>query len=519
MAVPSQFILQRTSTRISNHGAVEARFTVALPAKGRSIEGRWAAQLLCTRLFDLGSQALLDVAADIKAVDSLTHHVNSVLDQQHLRSQLAENKLVAFIGDGAILPRRAGNDDRPMLQDAEPFDTTHDLFFDQKEDDKENIPMSDDDTAVKKQKVEEESALRVKLTERRSKKEIWGLGLPEGVSLICGGGFHGKSTVLAALAVGGYDKIPGDGRELCVTVKEMAKIRAEDGRAVNRVDVSAFIGALPGSKIGTNKDFSTQDASGSTSQAAAVAEAVEAGASCLLFDEDTCATNFMIRDARMRQLVADEAEPITPFVDRITDLRLKHNVSGVLVIGGTGDYFAVADAVVVMRDYKPIDATSRARSLAGKPDQPQNLPSAYFTPRIFKAVAPEGRYAVKGMRTVSFGDNNDVDLSALDQIIEVQQTHAILAALVHFNMPSPSTMGFSNQVNWPRPVPDGTSFASALDALEKDLDGADLDLLATAHGGIAGDLARPRRLDIAAAFNRLRNANFIPYSSSSSSSS
>lgn len=46
--------------------------------------------------------------------------------------------------------------------------------------------------------------------------------------------------------------------------------------------------------------FRTPDASGSTSQAANIQEALELGATALLLDEDVCATNFMIRDARMQ---------------------------------------------------------------------------------------------------------------------------------------------------------------------------------------------------------------------------
>ena len=456
IAVPSQFILKRTSTCVSSRGAVEARFTVALPAQGRSCQGRWAAQILCTRLFELAKETFCSYV-----LKDLENHVDSVLDQQYLRQQLKAKKLVAFIGDGALLPRRAGNDDRPMAQnDAELF-------------------SYDKSVALK----------------NRRGSVTRGLGLPEGVTLICGGGFHGKSTLLAALSVGVYDKIPGDGRELCVSVVDMAKIRAEDGRSVSNVDVSAFIGALPGKSLVSTKSFSTKDASGSTSQAAHVAEAVEAGATCLLFDEDTCATNFMIRDDKMRQLVDDDDEPITPFVDRVRHLYENHGVSSVLVMGGTGDYFKVSDAVIVMKDYKPIDATDRAKELGGQPSRNLLQPPTYFTPRRLISNPAEGRCSVRSKTVIAFGDNNDLDISALAQIIELTQVNAILATLVHFN-----------SLDQPRPLP--ATFATAIANLHDDLDTLHLDVLNTAYGGITGDLAQPRRLDIAAALNRLRTANF-----------
>jgi predicted ABC-class ATPase len=204
-----------------------------------------------------------------------------------------------------------------------------------------------------------------------------GMAIGAGVTLIVGGGFHGKSTLLQALEVGVYDSVPGDGRELVVADKDAVKIRAEDGRPIAAVDISAFIGALPFGQ--PTDDFSTADASGSTSQAANILEALEVGAKVLLVDEDTAATNFMIRSAAMARLVAGPKEPITPFIAKVRPLAEKRGVSSILVIGGAGDYFAVADRVIMMDCYQPKDVTAEAKQIAAgacHPSRAQSLPGA-----------------------------------------------------------------------------------------------------------------------------------------------
>lgn len=466
IAVPSQFVLERSAAKVSVGGAVEIRFTVALPARGRSIEGRWAAQIMCDRVVALSESSMC--CSDESDVQNVREHCDRVLDQQFVRAQLESKGLCCFVADGSVLPRRSGNDDRPMMQ---------------------GVPFTSAACGPK---------LRVELDSRRGGRTILGLGLPSrAVSLICGGGFHGKSTLLQALQVGCYDKIPDDGRELVVTLPLTAKIRAEDGRFASAVDISAFLGHLPGSASVNAANFSTLDASGSTSQAAAIAEALEAGCDALLFDEDTCATNFMIRDDRMRQLVADEREPITPLVDRIHDLAHSHGVASVLVVGGTGDYFAVADAIVVMDTFQPRDATDEAKAIAAAAMPMSNSikprpPAAYFTPRAPKQpFDPAGRVAARGLKSFLYGDNNEVNLAALEQLVEIGQTGAIPAAL-------------ATLAKWPH-----AGLRALLDNLEDHFDRGDLDVLAPAHGGLTGDLVRPRMLEVAAAFNRVRTATFV----------
>src|SRR5690606_32451057 len=302
---PGQPVLRRTSLLVREDGVVEARFRVGLPGRGRTILGLQAARLVCDALPGAVAGGLRARSLDMEA---LRLHVRVVEDARALRRELAARGLVAFVADGSILPRRSGVDDRPLpREEAVPF----------------RAPES----------------LRVTLPTPHA-GPVSGMGVPHGVTLLVGGGYHGKSTLLRAIEHGVYDHPPGDGRERVVTLPGAVKVRAEDGRRVAGTDISNFIGALPGG--GDTRHFHSDHASGSTSQAAAIAEALEVGADCLLLDEDTSATNFLIRDARVQALVAKEDEPITPFIDRARELSSGHGISVVLVVGGSGDYFDVA---------------------------------------------------------------------------------------------------------------------------------------------------------------------------------
>ncbi|HEX2167934.1 MAG TPA: ABC-ATPase domain-containing protein, partial [Longimicrobiales bacterium] len=323
---PRQEVLVRTSLRVSGDGRVEARFRAGLPARGRTILGHEAATML-TR--DAPAAVRAALFFDALDPDALRLHVETVEDARALRSQLDDHGLVAFVADGSRLPRRTGIDDRPLEGDAVPFDAPE--------------------------------SLRVTLRAPNT-GDVTGLGIPRGVTLIVGGGFHGKSTLLRAIERGVYDHIPGDGRERVITDPSAVKVRAEDGRAVAGTDISNFIGGIPGG--GDTREFVTANASGSTSQAATIVEAIEVGTRTLLLDEDTSATNFMIRDARMQALIADEHEPITPFIDRARHLADVVDISTVIVVGGSGDYFDIADTVIAMREYRPIEVTADARRIA-----------------------------------------------------------------------------------------------------------------------------------------------------------
>ena len=319
---PSQAVLQRSSIKITKDSIV-VRIFVGLPANGRRINGKNALRLF-ENIFTLAGQTLFLKNYSGEAIED----VITLSEEQHfIRKKLSEMGLVSFIADGSILPRQSGIDERRLEVGAVPF-------------------VSPDSLAV-------EMSLP-------GGKVIRGMGIKKGITLIAGGGYHGKTTLLEAIHKGIYNHIRGDGREYVVTDESAVKVRSEDGRSIANVDISNFLQSLP--QIKDTEHFSTKDASGSTSMAAAISEAIEMESKLLLFDEDTCATNFMIRDARMQRLVKNE--PIIPLIDRLRDLYNDFGISSILVIGGAGDYLDVCDTVIVMERYRPLEQTERAKEIA-----------------------------------------------------------------------------------------------------------------------------------------------------------
>jgi len=468
-----QEVLQRTAVVVTPDW-VEARIEVGLPADGHRVMGDEAEQILCERLPDIAAEGLAWQYLDQQQARPF---VDCIENQQHLRTQLREHHLVAFIRDGSILPRESGASDRPMRQ-------------------KNAVPFQ----APVRHRVE----LDV-LNPVDGETTVTGMGISEGVTLIVGGGYHGKSTLLQAIERCVYPHIPGDGREYIVTTRDAVKIRAEDGRRVESVDISAFINNLP--FRANTKAFCSDDASGSTSQAANIVEALECGCTTLLLDEDTSATNFMVRDARMQALVNKEFEPITPYVDRVRELWERHGVSTILVMGGCGDYFEAADNVIMMRDYKPYDATGDARAIANthtshrQSEAPK--PIREVRERIPIAAsfdASRGRREVKidvkSVDRIVYG-RTLIDLRGAEQLVDLSQTRAVGHAIHHASeklMNGQSTL------------------CEVLDTLETGFDAKGLDSLSPFHhpGEHPGNYARPRRYEIAAAINRLRTVRMKP---------
>ncbi len=450
-----QTVLERTACLLTGDD-IELRFRLELPGRGRRIMGRRAAELMCSVLPKIVENSLMAPGLDL---ESLERHCIVVEDQVALRAQLADRDLLAFLGDGSSLPRASGIDDRPA-EDA--------------------ILLTSPDS------------LRVTLSAPNS-GELSGLGIPRGITLIVGGGFHGKSTLLKALETGVYDHIPGDGRERVVSEPSAVKIRAEDGRSVSGVDISDFIGSLPGGR--TTVSFSTDLASGSTSQAATLVEALEVGARSVFLDEDTSATNFMIRDQRMQTLVAKTSEPITPFLDRIRELRDTLGVSTVLVMGGSGDYFDHADTVIQMDAYRPLDVTADAHSIArthqtGRSEEHAN-PLRQPQPRSLKrkTIKPErkpgvAKIGVRGLDTLIVG-RTDIDLRAVEQLVDPCQLRSVGWILAHLSKAGRDTV---------HPIPE-------IHRLLDELKGTAWDSL-TGHPD--GDLSLPRVAEVMAALNRLR---------------
>ncbi len=455
---PGQEILERTSVVLTEE-YIEARFVVGLPARGRRILGKEAAGLLCRKVPKVVEEALFFHKLDRR---SLYLHILTAEDADWLREQLPKRGLVAFVADGSILPRRSGIDDRPLPKEkAIPFRSPESL------------------------KVE---------FHLPNRGLIKGMGIPEGVTLIVGGGYHGKSTLLNAIQLGVYNHIPGDGREFVVTIPSAVKIRAEDGRRIEKVDISPFISNLPFGQDTTH--FCTENASGSTSQAANIIEALEAGAKLLLLDEDTSATNFMVRDHRMQELISKDKEPITPFIDKVRQLYNEYGVSTILVMGGSGDYFDVADTVIAMIEYRPCDVTAEAKAIAEKyKAERKNEGGESFgriKPRIPLAWSldpSKGKYEVKitakGTRAIVFG-RHEIDLSAVEQLVHPGQLHAIGQALYYARE---------------RYMDGRRTVAEILKLVMEDIERAGLDVL---DPRLMGHYAIFRPQELAAALNRLR---------------
>ncbi|MXX54493.1 MAG: ABC-ATPase domain-containing protein [Gemmatimonadetes bacterium] len=463
MVDPGQVVLANTAVMVARDGAVEARFTVGLPAAGRRILGRQAETLLLGTLPKLVRETLL---SDAHSPAEIARHAEVNEDADHLRAQLGKLGLVAFIANGAILPRQSGVDDRPLAGgQAIPFQSP--------------------------------AGLQVTM-DRLNGPPLSGMGIPRGVTLLVGGGYHGKSTVLNAVAAGVYNHRPGDGREWVVTEPTATRVQAEDGRSVVGVDISPFIDRLPDGQ--DTRSFTTANASGSTSQAAAIVEALEAGSRLLLIDEDTAATNFMIRDRRMQALVKAEDEPITPFIDRVSSLYRDAGASTLLVIGGSGDYLDVADRVLGMIRYQPHELTDEARAVAvASPTGRTTETGAVAWPWRHRCPDPRSIRPRRGRkpihvkvptRTVVEIGSDRIDLGGVRQLVSRAQTRAVAQALVY----AQRFMGAEMAVE------------DILEALRGSLDDDGLDVLDT---GRTGDLALPRMQEVAAALARLRSLTMI----------
>ncbi|MCW9013747.1 MAG: ABC-ATPase domain-containing protein [Gammaproteobacteria bacterium] len=457
---PGQTILERSSVVI-NENSLEIRCFVGLPASKRNIKARLAVKMLLEELPEIVSLSLHRGHTDS---DDLLSHIHTAVDAEFLRQKLPDMGLVAFIADGAILPRESGISDCTMNKDSViPFETPESL------------------------KTEIDLPYAGKIT---------GMGIPQGITLLAGGGYHGKSTLLQAIEMGVYNHIASDGREQCVSLTETVKVRSYSGRHVVKTDISPFIRNLPFRE--DTSAFSTENASGSTSQAANIIEAMEVGAKVILMDEDTCATNFMIRDMYMQKLVKKSDEPITSYIDKVRQLYLEKKISTILALGGVGDYFEVADHVIQMIKYHPQDVSAQAKDII------HNYPTKRVKEDIEYPIQPKARIPVAEsvdpmseygkwrlytteVNTLHFGQNK-IDLTDLEQLIELSQTKAI---------------GFS--MLYARQYMDGKrTLKQVIDLVMADLEENGLDIL---NEKISGHFAQFRSFELAFSLNRMRSFN------------
>lgn len=451
-----QEVLERTACQLDpSTGSITLRLEVGFPANGRTINARELEKILFDLLPRCVESSLFCRNLDKSRLQAIADLAE---DQQAIRDLLPQLGLCAFVADGSILPRASGVSALPM-KDAVPFRSPQELS------------------------VTLDLPHRGKLT---------GMGIRQGVTLIVGGGYHGKSTLLKALELGVYNHIAGDGREYVITDESAVKLRSEDGRSIRRTDISMFINDLPNGKNTTA--FSTEDASGSTSQAANVVEALEAGTSLLLIDEDTSATNFMVRDELMQRVIHRDMEPITPFLDRVRELYENHGVSTILVAGSSGAYFHVADTILQMDRYVPKDITALAkREAAAFPVHAAPLPPAPL-PSFDRRPTPSPEFRGDRIKLKSLGrdgvsiNRETIDLRYVEQLRDGEQSAALGYAMVYAQQHLMDGKRSLRQI------------AAELEAL---LDRNGLEALCGGRSGVPF-LARPRKQELFACFNRYR---------------
>ena len=457
-----QEILERSACTIDvGSGDIVIRFEAGFPANGRSINANELIKILFDFLPKCVESSSIYHNID---TDKAEHVMELSVDQEYIRRSLKKLELIAFVADGSILPRESGISGKPM---------------------KNAIPFSSPDS--------------MKITlDLPYKGTITGMGIKKGITLIVGGGYHGKSTLLKALEMGIYPHIAGDGREYVVVDTDAVKIRAEDGRSIKHTDISMFINDLPNEK--ETKAFYTQDASGSTSQAANVIEAVEAGASAFFIDEDTSATNFMVRDELMQQVIHRNMEPITPFIERMREMYEKFGTSTVLVAGSSGAYFQVADRIVQMDHYVPKDITEFAKKAALKypgleyPDKKAEMPDFERLPKKNPGVYHKGRIKIKTQgRDGVVLSKAMIDLRYVEQLADSEQL---------------TSLGYIIKFLEEKRFDGKTSIQKHVDRLYTEMEKDGFSVLFGNDGkDLPGNLAMPRRIEIFSCINRYRGLN------------
>ncbi len=451
---PSNAVLDRNSI-IINKDLIELRLFVKLPAIGRKILATESKKIFFEKIPYIVEKFLNYRNFQFKT--EVKQFIETIEDAEFIRANLKKRGLVAFIANGSILPRKSGVEESPLLN-AMKFKSPPSLEIEF------NLP---------------------------NKGKIKGMGIPEGITLITGGGFHGKSTLLDAISYGIYNHIPGDGREFVITLKNAVKIKSENGRYVSNVNISGFINNLP-THIDTEK-FSTENASGSTSMASSIMEAVEAGAELLLIDEDTSATNFLIRDEIIQKVILKEWEPITPFIDQAKNIYKKYGISTILVTGGAGDYFEIADKIILMKNYQPHDITEKTREIIKnfpvkrQKEKIPDLPDKDSLIRIpqknifIQKVSTKSKTNIKINKTL-------LDISALEQIVEINQT---------------KTIGDSIKLLYNNIFDNKLTLIKTIKKLKEVIDREGYDILFSRQAP-SGCYAEVRDIDIIMALNRFR---------------
>ncbi len=468
----SQKMLERDCVLFSE-AEIELRFIFSLPAKG-SGGGQFDADQ-AWQMFQQELNAIVDYALIYKGYDKasrelLNEYLQIQIKRQEIKHYMEQNGLCVFINNGACLPRQSGIDDQPARGEGI-------KKFQSPTINQINIPLSNND-------------------------RIQGMAIKEGITCITGGGYHGKSTLLQAILAGVYAHIPGDGREFIVTREDAVFIRAEEGRSIRNVDISPFIGTLPN---GLNtQSFSSENASGSTSQAASIIEAVESDSRLLLFDEDTCATNFLIRDELIKKVLDSENEPIKPLYSTVRSMWKQHGISMIFVVGGLGVFLQKADTCLMMDNYQCKNITNKVREKLGEIAEENeisldfsaqrllatdNFNPSYINKRLKKEVPKRIKPLRNSPKQLEYGMDL-INLEALPQIVEAPQIlsvgYCLLRLRKEMEIQANSTQTIEYWLGW----------------LYKMLEQQGLSFL---QADYPGTISLPRKYEVAAAINRIRS--------------
>ncbi|CAA9889598.1 ABC transporter, ATPase [Candidatus Methylobacter favarea] len=471
----SQKMLQRDSVLIDEE-FIYLRFIISLPAKGKGGGVFDAAQAWI--MFSQELVAIVEFSFFYQRYDAYAQTLLSrFIDVQNKRASISlylrQHGLVAFIANGSRLPRTSGIDDSPLT-----------------------------DGAVKAFQSPDSLQIQIPLPEGGS---ITGMGIKEAVTCITGGGYHGKSTLMQAILAGVYAHIPGDGREFVVSREDAFFIRSEEGRSIRGVDISPFISDLPNGL--KTRHFSTDNASGSTSQAAAIVEAVESGCRLLMFDEDSCATNFLVRDELIGKILDSSLEPIKPLYSTLRSLWEQYRISMIFVVGGIGSFLQKADTCLLMENYHCHDITAKVRKKLGpiaaetafhadfstaRRLARDNFNPAYENKRLRKVMDKRIKNLRQASRRLEYG-MDIINLDAPAQIAEAPQLLAIgycLFSLRNKMLESdkPETIRF-----W-------------IDRLYDEIEKHGLAIL---YPDYPGTLSMPRKYELAAAINRIRSLKIV----------
>lgn len=456
ISTPKQEVLNRSACVMNpENGELTVKMEIGFPANGRTINARELEKILFDFLPVCVKQTLFQVSYNRAELERKVHLAE---DQQYIREQLKVQGLAAFVANGSILPRKSGVS---------------------------AIPMKEAVAFISPESMEV-------IMELPHKGAIKGMGIKKGITLIVGGGYHGKSTLLKALELGVYNHVEGDGREYVITDDSAVKLRAEDGRSIQKADISMFIRNLPNGR--NTEQFYTEDASGSTSQAANTVEAIEAGSNVFLIDEDTSATNFMIRDELMQRVVHRDVEPIIPFIDRVQELYDNRGISTILVAGSSGSYFHKAGCILQMNRYRPLEITALAKKeaenfpLVMEHLEQAGAPSFDRKVRRDMAFLKNDRIKTKSMGVESISINKEViDLRLVEQLVDNEQLVAIAQIAVYMKR---------------HMFDDMKTLGEAVELLYAQIEKK--GFFAFCEGSVPGNMAIPRKQEIYAALNRCR---------------